>query len=257
MAVRTLNYTNRKRIRRQDALIYMREQEDKLFFDADLHLTDYKLPTDGLVFVEAYRETKYMRFDWGKVGMLGVPQDRVLRTFDSPDGILFRVKVVAGTDPYGLLLAEADQIRPRRLTDEDENRMPLLPVKPDDNLGDEIWKIEFDDQQTLLLVNSSFVDWRGLARNPVFVSLVYPAVLRLVLLRIIEDYHTDTEDIDDWRSRWLRFSLSLPGVSNMPTGDGDQGPLYDWIDEVVSAFCRYRKVRSIFYNEYWIKERET
>jgi len=137
MPVRTLNYTNRRRIRRKDARITIHEEKNGIIFDAGLNLGDYDLPAEARIFVEAYRQTQYMRFDFGKVGAMRIPVDRFLRDFDSPEGVLFRVKVVTSAAPHGLLLGEADQIRPRKSTEEDQNRMPLLPVVPED-LGDEI-----------------------------------------------------------------------------------------------------------------------
>jgi hypothetical protein len=175
-----------------------------------------------------------------------IPEDRLLRDFDSPEGVLFRVKVVNSADPHGLLLAQADQIRPRKSTDEDENRVSLLPVVPDENMGDEIWRLDFDGQQSLLMVNSTLGDWRARVRDSVFAALVYPAVFRTVLWRILlEEKHHDTEDMDDWRSRWLRFAVSLPGVGD-PPGEEDEARIDDWIDIAASAFCRSHNIRAIY-----------
>lgn len=254
MPVRTLNYTNRKRIRREDARIAIREEKSGACFDASLRLADYKLPGDAHVFVEAYRQTQYMRFDFGQAGAIRIPDDRRLSDFDSAEGVLFRVKVVAAADPHGLLLAEADQIPPRKSTDEDENRIPLLPVVPDDNLGDEIWRLEFDSQ-TLLKVNSALGDWRALARDRVFIALVYPSVFRVVLWQVLLlEKHHDTEDADDWRSRWLRFATGLPGVGDMPSED-DEDRIGDWIDSAVSSFCRRHNIRAT-YEHYWTGAQE-
>jgi hypothetical protein len=186
-----------------------------------------------------------------------IPEDRFLRDFDSAEGVLFRVKVVTSADPHGLLLAEADQIRPRKSTDEDENRIPLLPVVPEDNMGDEIWRLEFDDQQTLLKVNSELGNWRALARDPVFIALVYPAVFRAVLWRILvqENQHRDTEDMDDWRSRWLRFAVGLPSVGDPPAED-DEAKLDDWINSAASAFSRRHNIRATYERYYWTGAQE-
>jgi len=255
MPVRTLNYTGRKRIRREDARITMGMENGENVFAAKLSLADYDLPTDAHIFVEAYRQTQYMRFDYGQAGAMRIPDDRLLRDFDSAEGILYRVKVVTSADPHGLLLAEADQIRPRKHIEEDENRVPLLPVVPDDSMGDEIWRLEFDDQQTLLRVNSTLGDWRAMARHPAFVSLVYPAVLRIVLSRILkQENHRDTDDQDDWRSRWLSFAVRLPGVED-PPGEDDEAHLDDWIDNTASAFCRQHNIRQS-YEQYWAGAQE-
>lgn len=255
MPVRTLNYTNRKRILREHARITIHEDKTGCTFDAGLNLADYRLPGEARVFVEAYRQTQQMRFSYGQVGAMRIPENRNLRDFGSAEGVLFRVKVVTGIDPHGLLLAEADQIRPRKSTDADEDRVPLLPVVPDENMGEEIWKIEFDDQQTLLRMNSRLGDWRALARDPAFVALVYPAVFRMVLRQILlHDKHRDSEDEDDWRSRWLRFAVDLHGVASPPEEDNEAG-LEDWIDTAASAFCSRQNIFAI-HERFWTGARE-
>ncbi len=235
MPVRTLNYTGRKRIRRGDARIAIREEKGGNVFDAGLSLADYGLSGGARIFVEAYRQTLYMRFDFSQVGAMCIPDDRLLRDFDSAEGVLFRVRVVTSADPHGLLLAEADQIRPRKSIYEDENRISLLPVRPSWDLGDEIWVLEFDTQDTRILINATLGDWHTIAREPFFISLVYPHLLRSILRRILKDeVWRDTEDMDDWRSRWLHFAVSLPGVSD-PPGEDDEARLDDWIDSAASA----------------------
>lgn len=250
MPVRTLNYTNRRRIHRENVRISIREEKGVVCFDARLRLAEYKLPSDARVFVEAYRQTQYMRFDFGQVGAIRIPNDRHLSDFNSTEGVLFRVKVVTVADPHGLLLAEADQLRPRKSADEYENNIPLLPVVPDENLDDEIWRLEFDDQQTLLKVNSTLGDWKSLARDPVFIALVYPSVFRVVLWRVLlQEKHRDTEDSDDWRSRWLCFATRLPGVGDLPTEDNEDR-ISDWIDSASIAFCHRHNIRTT-YERYW------
>lgn len=248
MPIRTFNYTERKRILREDAKITIREDKNGYFFDVDLSLKEYNLPAEASIYIEAYRQTQYMRFNFGQVGRLRYPEDRKLTIFSSTEGVLFRVKVVADSTPRGLLLAEADQIHPRKLTDDDDSRIPLLPVT-NESLGDDIWRLEFEGDQTILKVNSNLGEWRILARDPMFVSLVYPAVFRLILIRIlVQEKHHDTEDLDDWRSRWLRFAISLPGVCAIPDEKGIE--LDDWIDDTVAAFSRHHYFLSQF-EQYW------
>ena len=44
-----------------------RDSDGMLSFDAKLDLTGYDLPDDARVFVEAYRQTSFMRFPHGTV----------------------------------------------------------------------------------------------------------------------------------------------------------------------------------------------
>lgn len=254
MAVRRLNYTGRKRLLQSDLRFAIRHAEQEIpTFRADLKLRHQKLPADAQVFVEAYRQTSWMRFRFGTVSDLRPIDDLKLTEFDSAEGILFRVRVTSPTDSKGLILAEADKIRPRGGDQkEDTNRIPLLPVKPDSDIGDEIWLLDFTDHP-ILLINAAVGDWRSLAKDPVFASLVYPMAFRQILSRIlyVEEYF-ETDDDEDWRSLWLRFATILPGTCDLP-GESETDQFDDWIDETVKSFCGEFMIMNRFQN-WWTGE---
>jgi hypothetical protein len=239
MPTRRLNYTGRQRIARGDVRITACERTGHPpTFGAALRLQRYRLPEDALVCVEAYRQTRWMRFDFGTVGGIVPPLDRALTEFDSLDQVLFRVKVTcASGDRQGMLLAEADQIPIRRPEDSDEERIPLFPVAPGD-LGDEVYRVDFSDGHPTLLVNREVGDWPQVAQSPPFRSLVYSAALRQILTRILCIEGTgDTDDEDDWRGRWLRFASGMSGVGDVPDPE-DRDACEVWIDTAVAAFAR-------------------
>jgi len=254
MAIRRFNYTGRKRISLKDAKIYLKQDENKTIkFDAVLSLTDYDLPDEASVSVEAYRQTSWMRFPCGKVEDIQLPTEEHLLDFDSPEGVLFRVRVTSQDEPVGLLLAEADQIRPRLPEDDDENSISILPAKPDDSLGDQIFRVDFSDRP-ILLINSRIGEWRSIALDPVFIALVLPAAMREILTRILRiDGYSDTENLTEWRSQWLSFSLSLPGVTDLPVDEDEEDRMDDWIEEAVASFCRRFDMYRHF-KQYWTEE---
>ncbi len=255
MTVRRLNYTSRKRIRQRDVSIAVHQvQGSPPEFEASVLLESYRLPGDALIYVEAYRQTSWMRFEFGTVSKPAFQEPRKLNEFDSMDAILFRVRVTSSGDASGLLLAEADGIRPSGADEFEEKRVPLLPVKPDDELGQEIYKIDFT-ADPILLINAKINDWRSLVQQPAFVGLVFPAVLRQVLNRILkEEEHTDFDDLSDWRSRWLRFCISFGAGSDIPeASDDDAAAIDDWIDSAVSAFCSKKKVLTAF-RKFWSED---
>jgi hypothetical protein len=251
--LRRINYTGRKRIGREDIRIILYEAGvAPAKFDAQLQLAKYALPSDATVFIEAYRQTFLMRFDFGTVSNLKAPADRNLSEFESPEGILFRVKVTSQSPEKGKLLAEADRIPFHRADEEQEDRIPILPVVPQD-LGPEITKIDFADEPRLL-VNSVLPGYRNLALSPAFMSLVYPAALREILTRILRiERHRDTEDAEDWRSKWLLYSMFLPGIGEPPQEEEEDTVVDDWIDEVITAFTRKFGMLQKF-ESYWREE---
>lgn len=255
MSVRTLNYTNRKRIRREDARISIRETKNGYVFDARLRLTGYELPANARVVIEAYRQTQYMRFDFGQVGAIRIPDDLLLRGFDFPEGILFRVKVVTPTDPHGLLLAEADQIRPRREEDADEDRRPLLECQRSRELGNEVWKIDFSAGAPVILLNANIVNVLALERDPVFTALVAPAALRCVFTSMVQgERDWDEDDLSDWRAQWTYFARNVLRMPEPPQRDDETG-CEDWIDDATRAFCEKTNAIALF-NDYWTGAQE-
>lgn len=243
MPVRRLNYTSRLRIYQDDIDIVLLEPAGKTAsFNTELKLAEYQFPEDAKVVVEAYRQTFLMRFDFGTVGNLQPPPDRTLVEFPTPHELLFRVKVTAASGRAGLLLGEADKIRPRRPDEEPDRRLPLLPPYPED-LGEEIWRVEYTGG-TMLAVNKNLADWKETVRSPLFRAMVYPAAMREILERILfVEMCTSADDQSDWRCRWLAFAGSMPGAGPVPKTKDDQ---LEWVEQAVAAFARKNRFRSAF-----------
>lgn len=256
---RRFNYTNRVRILHSDVKFTLKEVNGGFSFDAILDLSEYDLPPNALVFVEAYYRTSWMRFPFGTVGGMAPPDNRILSAFDSIDDIRFRVKVTAPQedheDEHGLLLAEADSIRLRKPDEDEDSSEVLLPVVPED-LGNELWRIDIvpDNFRTRLLVNrNAGVDFRKLATEPFFVAFVYPSAIREILRFILLEGHRDYDDVEDPRSRWLRFAVEVLGQGEPPPVESEQNDIITWIDDAVTQFANKHRLLTKF-NEFWAKE---
>jgi len=235
MPIRKFNYTARQRIRRSDVDIRIRRSPGSpAEFDASLDLRAYALSPDAKVFVEAYRQTTVMRFPWGSASVLLSPESRVLSDFDGDVRILFRAKVTDVSGRPGVLLAVADRLHARETEEQPDRRIPLLPPEPDD-LGEELWRVDFEGEPALL-VNRDVPDWKAMVRAESFRALVYPAALRTILTRILlREGYAATDDFDDWRSRWLQFAVRIPGAGGVPNA---KEQYEDWIESAVAAFAR-------------------
>jgi len=245
MPLRSLNFTKRARITKDSVEIVGIQDGNGCRFDIKLDLSSYDFPEDARVFVETWRQVQFRRFDFGRVGLIKIPEDRALIDFDSLQGVRFRVKVVADSDPIGLLVAECDGIRPRNVENQPANRISLLPVVTQD-IGSQIWSLDFDNDDVLLQINSRLANPSGVATDKVFVSLVYPTIVKLVLRQVlVADQHSDLEDLDDWRSRWLVFAAGLPGVGSIPDLKHVSDVL-TWIDSVGEAFSRQHRLLEDF-----------
>src|SRR5438045_682878 len=133
MSIRRINSTGRVKILQEDARILLRiDPEGVLAFEASLSFERYRLPGDALVFVEAYRQTTFMRFPHGTVATPRPAHDasRRLTEFPSRDALLFRVKVTSTGERLGVLLAEADRIHVSADEEQPDHRIALLPPAP-------------------------------------------------------------------------------------------------------------------------------
>lgn len=242
---RRFNYTGRQRIRREDAAIRIQQDSAGLRFDADLRLASYgfdAIEPKPKVYVEAYRgaSAQWKRFDFGFVDTCRAPANCTLDEFGAPEGILFRVKVTGRTgDADGRLLAAADAIRPRLPNEQEDHIQPLIQHVAADDIGDELWRVDFSDQLPLLKVNSRIPG--GIEQfllDPTHRAGITPAVMRVVLTRIllVERDRGDDEDDQDWRILWLRFASGLC-LGAPPEADAGVDELGEWINRAVEAFA--------------------
>lgn len=232
MVVRRYSYLGRQRILRQDVAFSLAEANGRLSAKCRIDLQPYELPPDGKVFIEVYRLETYLRFEVGTVSHLNIPDQLDLSEFEYAEGIKFRVKVASDA---GVLIAEADKIQPGD-SELPENRLPLITTVARD-LGELVYEVDLN-HDPLLVVNSNYGNWRELATNPFFKSVVFPSVVREVLTKVlIIDNHSDTSDMEDWKSQWLKFGTLLPGVPvfGRKMNNDDKA---EWIDAVCQSFSR-------------------
>lgn len=260
---RRFNYTRRRRISRQHISIAVHDLGNSAppHFEAVLQLGTYDLPSDAMVFLEAYRQAAYQRFDFGSVGLLTPPPDRLLTEFGGAEGVQFRLKVVersdsvaghAARDRPARIIAQADRIRPTQAG----SRRSLLPVDPWD-VRDQVWQLEIDEETGPLLKISRHLapDRHALVRSPPFETLVLPEVLKTILSRALTDGVPDAdESADTWQWKWVHLACDLMGVMEPPLEVEDSPDAAErWVSEVVARFCRQHRISTTFLN--WWKER--
>lgn len=230
-----INSTSRQKIEPTMASFAVSAGQDGTAeFQASIDLASLKLPGDGEVIVEAYRQTLHERFAFGTVDRTGPREPTTLRELGN-DGVKFRVKVVEpGT---GRLLARGDRLGAAE--SDDAGRKELLKVIVRD-LGQEPWKTEIhDDGLPVLVLNDHIPD--ALAKikaDSLFQALILPGALRQILLMLWKEGADEAEDDDDdddrWATGWLRYARHLTG-RDKPDWD-DEAAIRLWIDDVCQEF---------------------
>lgn len=257
--IRKLNYTNRIKIFQEDIHIRVDEKDGLFFVDADLSELSksekYKLPPNGSVWVEAYRQSTWMRFDYGCVEKIQAPKNQRLELFDAAEGIKFRVKVTSSEDDHRLL-AEADKIR---LEDEDkidEDGYSLLNVVPKSGMGDKVYKVDFSnpDGEVDLWINKDHASYRTIVKSKEFSTIALPSILREVLTRIIViEGWTDDEGDSDPKCQWIQFAKIFSSDGEIPDPKNEKEDSLRWIDDVVAGFAKKLKLRKNF-KDIWSDE---
>lgn len=255
MAIRRLNHTKRIDLGSNNVRVSLGSVDRRGLqtFDVELALPQ-DLPADSRVVLEAYRASPpvRMRFDLGTVGALTVPQvsERTLTEF-SGDSLppLFRLKVVGVGEREGRLLADARQVRPLDLEKQGGAREGILHVHHK-NLDGLVWELDVENSgyEPTLWIDKDSDPAGELARDPRFVALVYPEVLRGVLMHLlVEEDGASFDDESGWGQKWIAFASSLPGMNGdaVPATTSDDDERRKWIDRAVRAFATKVGVRDL------------
>jgi len=235
--IRRINHTGRRRILREHVSIIVDDRRKPATFTAQLTLDGFKFHSDARVVVEAYRGGGglWTGYDWGRVSALRKPPTAKLDGFDTVEGLLFRVRVIAVHEPHKIL-GEADKIPFVLAGEAPTKKQPLIKTVPAE-LGDLVWDVDFDDDEPVLRVNKALGNWKVVAQDRAFRALVYPAMLREILVRIliVEKWSGDA-DAGDWRAKWIKFGRKLaPGY-----GDAldDEKEKWEFVDAAAHAIAR-------------------
>lgn len=251
MPIRRLNFTKRRKLTREEVRVSIERAPNRPpAFRLELSLPE-GLPRDAGVFLEAYRSSPpaRMRFDLGKAGGLRLPygDDALLTEFhDELPPPLFRLKVTDASDHAGRILAEATGLRPSDpLTD--GTRKGLLYINYKD-LNGTVWELDLENEgyQPTLWIDGRADECRTLPRSPSFAALIYPEVLRQVLIRVmITEGELRSED-DFWGLPWIRFARSLPGVDEDPPSSENEEDCIAWIRHAVGRFATLKNFCEVF-----------
>jgi hypothetical protein len=242
--IKRINSLGRKRIARDCVAISVMDGEPRRF-SARLELPDHGWPLDTIVVMEAMcaGSPTVKRFSCGSLGDLKMPKDALLDGLTGKN-VFFNLKVIDRTQKVGRILGVAENVRPIATGIQTESgRRGILPVEAVE-LGQQLWKLDFREQDVFLLVNESIAGLSERMRSdPMVYALIYPEVIRQVVSRAI-DQNIDLEEEDDrWPYLWLSFARNLHPEQELPPSADEPEAKDEWVEQVVEAFCRKHGLR--------------
>ena len=202
-------------------------------FSAEFNFSGLGIDSDAKLIVEAYRVRRSMRFEWGMISELSEPDNR--RLTEVPNNPLFRLKILA-PDGSGRLLASRDRIKPKT----PEGAPSLLWLEESRELGNEVWRMDFENEVPTILVNADIEGISADARQTGrFRALVLPQAVRAILHHaLIEEGHAADDEDGVW-SDWITFirnfhNVQFPGYTGDDAHDRDEKS--KWVEAAVSSF---------------------
>ncbi len=243
--IKRVNFTGRKRIPRSRVDIEVHDGQPRRF-DATVDLAEFSFTPDAAVVLEATcaGSTVVQRYEFGSVGHIQAPENRLLRDIEG-ENVFFTLKVIDRTERAGRILGLAEHIRPERAGKQTATgRRGILPIEKAD-LGQELWRLDFQEHDVYLLVNKNVPDLPDRARSdPAFYAFVYPEVVRRVLQAALEEAVDQDEEDDSWPVLWRRFGQSLhPNGEKAPDAPENEDEAAEWVEDVVGAFCEAHELR--------------
>ncbi len=246
--IKRVNFTGRKRIPRDRVHIEILDGTPRRM-SSTIDFTTLTFPPHAAVFLEAMCAGSNVveRIDCGDIGSPAIITDYPLTLIEG-ENVFFTLKVVDRSERYGRILGIAENIRPERSGKQTASgRRGILPIEPKD-LGEELWRLEFKENDVFLLVHSGVPNLVERARcDPLFYAVVYPEVVRRILTEAFRQNAELDDDDDRWPSMWLRFGRALhPGKENPPLGEHQEDEQIDWIEDVVKHFCDDHQMKTKF-----------
>lgn len=238
MSINRFNFTSRRKIPREHVQVALQGDLPDATISASFTLLSHGFPETARLVLEAQAGWTVQRFEFGTVGAIVPPRNPKMVEFDTLSGVIFRLKVVATGDREGMLLGTADGLKPSA-TLEDGGQRSFVVVRPAD-LGDVIWRLDFEEEQAVLLINRRLGDHHDFLRRKEVVALVFPEVLRQLLVQAAET-PSDDGDATHWTAQALALGERLATRPPPATADDDEA-LQEWAIEAVKAFARRHRL---------------
>ncbi len=184
-----------------------------------------------------------MRFYFGNVNEIETPKNTKLIDFVGLEWLYFRIKVV---DSNCRIIGFISGIKS---TDTDEsklNKLSILHVQFEE-LRQKLYDLHFEEEFPVLEVNKRIKSARDIVKSDVFITTIYPSVIKEVAQEIINDDDNWSESDECWQGYWIQFFKNILKVTNpIPNKLSEAIEKTEYLREVTDSFCNLEKVRQKF-----------
>ena len=251
---RHFNFTDRHKLEKSCFSFEADEGPPRKVRITKLDFSNKNLPDDAEVILEA-RITGTSRIERFRVGTVAeLTQTEFVLPIEESERFTLALKVIAPNDPKRRILRYAEGIKIAFGKERERGSRSILAFSADD-LGDVLWKLEYESNEVVLVVNSAFADFGDLFLDGCYAPLLLPEIIRSVLTRALyerrDSLPENNEDIEEsWSSQWLLFAKGFSRDSEFPSlsnnGEYDFNAADEWIDEVIEAFCSKHGLKKMF-----------
>ncbi|MBN9350062.1 MAG: hypothetical protein J0H55_05190 [Chitinophagaceae bacterium] len=242
--IRRYNYTGRKKLFTEKIKINEVAKNGRKQFQVSFDLKDSGFPDDACIYIEPYFKSSFLRFHFGTIARILLPDTTDVSDLPTTDQLLYRVKIVDEKFKHGLILATAD-IKGTLTDNPDAGKQSILPVDFVD-LGNRVWALDFRINGPVLAVNSLLnkINIREKIKQEEFFSLVYPEVIKRIALKLAKTAGFFQDELSGWQSEWLTFFREVLMKADKPQNDDDL--IEEWCNDMSDAFARKYQVFQLY-----------
>jgi hypothetical protein len=184
------------------------------------------------------------RKELGSIGSFVQKQNFPLDNKLSGKNVQFTLRIIDTSQEVGRILGIAENIKTiNAAKKEPEGKLGILPVVASDKLGEQLWQLDFGNQEVSLLVNKAVEGLdNDFENDPTISCLVLPAVIREILYRAFLEDGEDMGELGGWQATWVKFSEKLDPLPE--TKDWEN--IKPWIENVVDIFCNQHRFKQSY-----------
>jgi len=250
--VTRINFTNRGIILPEDAKVEGRTEGNRVFLTAELDTSVYGFDDESKILLNVRSSgVTTSNFDLGTVGKQKPLEDFELEDFSGTRNAKFAFIVTDPEDNIVLGLIKDQRIL---FDDEDEDEKKGILGIDEAELGDRIWKLDWEeDTDPVLHMNNKLYNPKGTAVDPTFVSLVYPEILRMITRKQVELHESEMAN-SEWETFFENISegqeedFSLDALLELRKEDKKTGgdSLEEAMDQICDTYASQYKLLELF-----------